>query len=267
MTPVKVNIYISHAPEDKAFADKLERWLRPMRDEVNLWFDKSATIREPKPMPLPWQILLFWYRASQQQDLKGQYAKTRAAQLDRAHLYLFLTSSNSLGNDGIIKEIETATYRRIRTEGDLKPQIYPVILTPCRWKSGAFLNVTNQLIKAVREVQRTLDEAKYRDLRPEPDEARNKMWLPYLGGDDAATEFRPPQVSYPSETLGWGIIVALLLSLFRSLQPAAVQGPIVKYKNAEPAYVRPREYVRERPLMPPPVETTFRPIEAGSDLE
>jgi hypothetical protein len=288
MTPVKVNIYISNAPEDKPFADKLERWLRPMRDEVNLWFNTGPSIREPEPLPLPWRILLFWYRASQP-DLKSQYAKVRAAQLDHAHVYLFLTSSNSLGNDAVIKEIETAAHRRIRIESGLKPLIYPVILTPCRWKNDSrlaacpplgpeksikecaseeegFLSVVNQLVHVIREIQRSLDEAKYRESRPEPDESRRKMWLPYLGGDDDATAFRPPQINYPSETLGWGILFALLLSIFKSLQPAQPEQSVEKYGNAEPAYVRPREYLRERPMVQPTEEIPFRPIE-GNGIE
>lgn len=54
------NIFISHVPSDKPVLDKLLQWLHPMRDEVNIYF--KAPPPPPKQLPLPWQLLLFWYQ-------------------------------------------------------------------------------------------------------------------------------------------------------------------------------------------------------------
>jgi hypothetical protein len=273
LTPVKVNIYISYTIQDKGVLEKLLYWLYPMRDEVNIWFVNPPDEDKIKPMPAPWNFLFFWYEAP---DPMEQYKKVLTAQIQRAHIYIFLTNYRALVDQRVAQEIEFAVKRRIDPDHALNPLIFPLITSPCNWQKNtrisgykplgsdkkslseakqeeeAYLEITQQLTKAIRSIQITLNEAKYALSQMTPEAKRALKPNPYLEEDTEATTFRPPKVSYPPEWLGWAIILLIFISIAGAVYR---QNPRIIRKrgdNAEQQQIRPQEFRRENPIMPPP---------------
>ncbi len=269
MTPVKINVFISCDRADSPYRDTLLTWLYPMRDEVNLWFEKPPP--PPPPLPLPWQILLFWYSPP---NSRYEYYHRLQKQKERAHIYLFLTSYKSLNNNNIQGDVSLAVNRRIATGDDLNPLIFPVLLSPSHWQQQSglsgfrplgskktlaetkpieegFLQLTDQLAKFVKVLQRRLTEEKFYQTRivtadPGVVAARKDRAYPYLGDDDDATEM-PEIVSMElPEWLGWGIIVLIAVLTYKGLQPPLP----VTTKHYRSSTERQMEYRRENPLAP-----------------
>ncbi len=270
LTPVKINIYVSYTESDMAVLGKLLHWLYPMRDEINVWFRNPP--RPAPPLPTPWKLLFFWY---QPPDLLGQYSKVLKAQMERAHIYLFLTNYKSLSDRRIDAEIEIAVTRRVQGAHELNPHIYPVITTPCQWKSHSrlggykplgpkkslaeikpeeegYLELTEQLTKVIRSIQTPLNEAKYALSKLNPEEQKLLKPNLYLNDDPNATVFKAPSVNYPPEWLGWAVILILFLSVVGAIVRENPRIIRTKYEGAEKEDVRPPEYRRENPMMPPP---------------
>lgn len=276
MNPVKVNIFISHAPEDKPAADRLMEWLYPMRDEVNVWH--YAPPRAPEDLSLPWRLLLPWY---QPLDPRVLYAETIKKRRENAHIYLFLTSFKSLKSKRVEEDITTAVSRRIECSwGSLAPLVLPVLLSPSRWKEASrlakfeplakgvplsnfpqlddgYLMVTEQIAALVKVVQARLNEARFYQYHPSSLEkglqpmAKNS--LPYLGEDPAQFEFQAPAQFRPPEWVGWSLI-ALIFTLsagsFRQQHPAVSS----LHLKARPDKEYETEYPRTMPMMPPSEE-------------
>ncbi len=267
MTPVKINLFISCDKADRKYCETLLNWLYPMRDEVNLWYENQPD--PPPELPLPWQILLFWYSPP---DRRYEYARKLQKQKERAHIYLFLTSYKSLNNSVIQGDISLAVNRRITTGDDLNPLVFPVLLSPSHWQqySGlagykplgpkktlaeikpieeGFLQLTDQLAKYIKVLQRRLTEERFYQTRPvktdtglaaPPDRAH-----PYLGDDDEATIMsESTRVELP-EWLGWGLIALIIVLTYRGLQPNIPLAP-TRYRSLE----RPAEYPRTVPMIP-----------------
>lgn len=282
MQAVKVNIFISHAPEDRPQLDKLLRWLYPMRDEVNLWY--SDPPKRPIPLTLPWQILLFWYIPP---DNRPRYRKALKAQLEKSHIYLFLTSYNSLSNRDIEDEIDIAARRRIKGDDLLGPFIYPILLSPSRWKKtsrlagfepmaegkdlasfkqddAGYLAVTEELSALIKVLQTRLGEAKFhksRDATVDSDQISNdKRIPPYLGESDGTLAYQEIEPFEPPEWLGWSLLLFLFISFLGSLMPSRVMAPS-RYDNIESDNEKSWEYPRENPMMPPRDSIVFPPPE------
>ena len=260
MRPVKVNIYISYTAEDKIYLQKLLRWLHPMRDEVNVWFYNPPPPLHP--LPLPWQILLFWYTPP---NPMSYYLRTLQSQFGAAHLYLFLTSHRTLADARVGEEITAAVNRHIE-HGDKFLRLYPVVVSPSHWKNHSrlarfktlgpkkplnqiqpeeegYLELTEQISKEVKALQRNLDELKF--ARNQPGESP-AAWPPLLG---EAKVYPIPEVVSPPEWMGWVVIAALLLSVYYSLSPSLPGlpgGRGYEYEKRSP------EYPRQNPLAPPP---------------
>ncbi len=268
MTPVKINLFISCDRSDQPYLQTLLSWLYPMRDEVNLWYEKPPP--EPPPLPLPWQILLFWYSPP---NNRSEYYRRLQKQKERAHIYLFLTSYKSLNNMNIQGDISLAVNRRIATGDELNPLIFPVLLTPSNWKEQSglagfkplgtnktlseykpveegFLQLTNQLAKYIHALQRRLGEEKYFHSRLVAADAGTGLTAerahPYLGDDDEAMKMPEMKEVYLPEWLGWAIIALIAILTYRGLQPPLPLRP--KYYRS--ASERPVEYKREYPLAP-----------------
>lgn len=285
MTPVKVNIFISHAPADKSAAERLLEWLYPMRDEVNVWhYDPPWG---PEKLPLPWRLLLPWYQPA---DPRVLYAKTLKARRENAHIYVFLTSYKSLNNKQVEDDAIHAVSRRVDCEwDDLAPLVLPVLLSPSRWKtesrlaqfeplaSGkpisnftrseeAYLLVTEQISALVKVIQVRLNETRFYQYHPETHghaiHPASKNSLPYLGENPDQFNFDPPEPFRPSEWVGWAVI-ALIFTLsagsFRKNHPAVSS----LHLNARPDKEYQAEYPRPLPMMPPPAnsEIVFPPVE------
>lgn len=276
MTPVKINLFISCDRADRHYRDTLLSWLYPMRDEVNLWFEQPP--EPPEPLSLPWQILLFWYNPP---DERYDYVKSVQKQKERAHIYLFLTSYRSLSNHYIQGDISLAVNRRIARSDDLNPLIFPVLLSPSHWQQSSglsgykplgpkktlaevkpieegFLQLTDQLAKYIKVLQRRLTEERFYQSRlaktdaglvPAPERAQ-----PYLGDDDEATEMpEVVRVELP-EWLGWGIIALLIVLTYRGLQPA-----LPTSRKFYQSVGQEREYPRENPMAPVEKPIVFPP--------
>ena len=265
MRSAKVNIYISLTAEDRQYLAKLLRWLQPMRDEVNIWY--LSPPKAVEPLSFPWQILLFWYTPP---NPLAYYARTLQSQFESAHIYLFLVSHRSLTDARVGEEITGAVNRHVE-HGDRYVRIFPVVVSPSHWKNHSrlarfktlgpkkalnqvqpeeegYLELTEQLSKEIKVLQRNLDELKY--ARAQPSESP-QAWPPLLG--EAKTYPIPDAVS-PPEWLGWVILLALVLSVWYSLSPSLPSMPARRYRHIDYEQ-KPPEYRREHPMMPPPDET------------
>ncbi len=286
MTPVKLNVYISYAPDDRKAVLTLRDWLYPMRDEVNIWFNDPP--KAPAPLSLPWELISYVLPFFRSHDWRKEYAKVDKRRKERAHIYLFMTSYKSLIDNRIDDDITLAAERRI--EGDwLSPRIYPVVVSPSLWKERSrlarykpigpkkslaetkpaeegYLEITQQLSKVIKEMQRDLDEAKFAKSRLSSPGANasptpSKTAQPYLGDDDDLLEFRAPAQSNPPEWLGWSIIFLLIIFTAQGLRNEMPRVSVGRYENARPANAWQPEYRREHPLMPPKVDKPFPPPE------
>jgi hypothetical protein len=281
MIPVKVNIYLSHTPDDKAQLDVLLRWLYPMRDEVNLWYNDPP--KKPPELPLPWQLLLFWYTPP---DMTAKYARILQARREKAHIYLFLTSYASISDKNIEPEIDIAVNRRIAGDDFTGPFVFPLILSASTWKDTSrlagfkalargiplasfkqkdegYLAITEEIAELVKLLQRRLGEAKFYQSRlaaaDTPSLGAGKRSLPYLGESDGDLEYQEVTYFEPSEWLGWSIILFLFISLISSLMPEKVLR--TRYENAKAANDFGPEYYREHPMSPPADTIDFPPVE------
>jgi hypothetical protein len=243
MTPVKLKVYISHTAADKKTVKELYDFLRPMHDEVDIWYyDPPAS---PRPLSLPWEWFSMLLPIFQPRDSRMEYAKVDQRRKERAHIYLFMTSYKSLNDPQIQNDLRLAASRRV--EGDwLSPHIFPVILAPSLWKEKSplsnfevlgpkkktlveikpieegFYEIAMSLSKTIKVAQRDLDEAKYAQSRlaaPDtPSLPAGQQAQPYLGDDDDTLEFKaPPQIN-PPEWLGWMIWFFLFISVLRGLR-------------------------------------------------
>ena len=267
MTPVKINLFISCDKADRKYCETLLNWLYPMRDEVNLWYENQPD--PPPQLPLPWQLLLFWYSPP---DRRSEYARKLQKQKERTHIFLFLTSYKSILNTAIQGDISLAVNRRIVTGDDLNPLVFPVLLSPSHWQQQSglagykplgpkktlaetkpveegFLQLTEQLSKYIKVLQRRLTEERFYQSRlVKADaglQAPSLRSQPYLGDDDEATEMsETTQVELP-EWLGWGLIALIIVLTYRGLQPN-IALPATRYRSVE----RPVEYPRTVPMIP-----------------
>jgi hypothetical protein len=242
-----------------------------MRDEVNIWF-----VNPPKPlppMPAPWNFLFFWYEVP---DVMTKYREVLIAQLQRTHIFIFLTNYASLLDARTGQEIDFAVKRRINTHlHDFTPIIFPIITSPCQWqrdsrlsgfkplgpkkslaeakiKDEAYLDITEQLSQTIRSIQTTLNETRFAISKMTPEEQKALAPNTYLDGDDRATQYTPPSVSYPPEWLGWSIVLLIFISIAGAVYRQSPRIIRKRGDNAEQHYVRPQEYRREYPITPPP---------------
>lgn len=265
---MKINLYISYDFKDYQTLQKLLRWLYPMRDEVNIWYNNPPP--GPEPLPLPWRILLFWYR---QPDPRRYYLRNLKKQCERGHIYLFLTSYTSIQNNWIEDEITTAVTRYTEF-GNRYIRVYPVLVAPSHWQrhsrlahfkilgprttltatapeEAGYLELTEQLTKVIKELQRNLEEEKFAQSRGLQDgditPIRRSSVGPNVEDDPAQFFDLPPSFTAP-EWLGWAVLFLLIIVTLYSLQPNRV-GASRRFYNDEP---KPIEYLRDYPPMPPP---------------
>jgi hypothetical protein len=282
LVPVKVNIFISYAPEDKKQLEKLLRWFYPMRDEVNLFYKDSP--KPPVQLSLPWQILLFWYTAP---DLRGKYQRIYEAQREKAHIYLFLTSYKSLSNKQIEDDIEVAARRRIEGDDFMGPFVYPILLSPSRWteesrlagfkpladgiplssfkqEEDGYLTVTEEVASMIKDLQNRLGEAKFSAMRkvsPDVSPSRaNKQTGPYLGDAEESLNFHDIEPFEPPEWLGWSILLFIFISFINYMLPDRPAGA-GRYENVKNEKDFGWEYMREHPIVPVKDSVKFPPNE------
>jgi hypothetical protein len=266
MEPVKINIFISCVWEDRPYLETLLQWLYPMRDEVNFWYN------DPPPRPpmfsLPWQLLLFWYR---RRDPRAEYGHVLENQLNRAHVYLFMTSYKSVIDPSVEHEISTAVQRYI-AQGDKYVRIHPLLLKPSQWKTQSrlarfkpigmpapisqlpledegWLAIAEELKSIVHQLQRNLNELRqFKQLS----EGSGQLPAADTGEDAGAVYLDVPEPFDPPEWLGWSIIIGLIMLTLVRLGPQMPTRANKRYQNVPPPESRPPEYLREQPLAPVP---------------
>lgn len=299
MTPIKVNIFISHAPADKASADRLLEWMYPMRDEVNLWHYDPP--KKPAELPPSWQILsiFFWepinfimktFFGWKPFDLLELYNEKTKLRRENAHIYIFLTSYKSLADKQVESDIVLSSTRRIECSwGDLAPLVMPILLTPSRWKDTSrlaqfkplvngielsrfpqpeegYLLATEQIVAQAKSLQAKLNEARYFKYYPELDAKSivpaSRYCHPYLGEDPDQFEFNPPKPFRPSDWSGWAVIILIIMLSVGSFEKNS-QAIYSLHLHARPAKEYQTEYPRKMPLAPPPAnaEIVFPPVE------
>ncbi len=266
MTPVKLKVYISHTPDDKNTVKQLYEFLRPMHDEVDIWYNDPPPA--PKPLSVPWEWFSSFLPIFQPRDYRDEYAKVDKRRKEKAHIYLFLTSYKSLNDARVQNDIRFVAERRVENDW-LSPHIYPIIMAPSMWKERSTLSkfktlgpkkalieikpieegyyeIATQLSKVIKEVQRDLDEAKFAQARlVAPDTAAlppSRQAQPYLGGEDETLEFKAPAQVNPPEWLGWLIWFFLFFSVMRGLRGELMRPTIGHYEKSG--------FQREQPARP-----------------
>jgi hypothetical protein len=282
---MKVNVFIVHAPEDKAKADRLMEWLHPIQDEVNLWHYSPPA--RPGPLPLSWRILMPWYH---QVDPVALYREPLKRRRENAHIYVFLTSSISINHPRFQEDLSLALARRADCEREeLGPLILPLLWNKSDWEKrsrlGAFepllrgkpitsfssedegfKQATAELAALIKLVQSRLSEAKYYRIQiknnPFDISPASGYALPYLGEHPEQFDFHPPTPFRPADWLGWCLIALIFFVSVGSFRKtnAAVSSLHLK---AKPDYIKGAEYPRENPVLPvhDTAKMKFPPIE------
>ncbi len=248
--------------------NKLLRWLYPMRDEVNIWYNEPPP--GPEPLPLPWRMLLFWYR---QPDPRRYYLRNLKKQSERAHIYLFLTSYHSI-QDGWIEEEITTAVTRYTEFGDRYIRVYPVLVSPSHWQrhsrlahfkvlgprttlaatvpeEAGYLEIAEQVARVVKELQRNLEEERFAQGRLQQDSDITPIRTSSIGpnAEEDPLQFYelPPTFTAP-EWLGWSVLFLLFLVTMYGLQPKKIGAAARRFYQDE---TQPTEYLRDYPPMPP----------------
>lgn len=272
MTPVKLKVYISYTPDDKKAVKELYEFMRPMHDEVDIWYNDPPPA--PQPLPVPWEWFSVILPIFQPRDYREEYAKVDKRRKERAHIYLFMTSYKALNDNRIQNDIRLAAERRVENDW-LSPQIFPIIMAPSLWKEKSplskyktlgpkktlievkpveegYYEIATQLSKVLKTVQRDLDEAKYSQARlvaPDASAVSSRPHAqPYLGDEDETLQFKAPPQVIPPEWLGWMIWIFLFLSVLRGIRGDLPRTALRRFESAEPAQTWQPEYQREQPM-------------------
>lgn len=256
-----LHLYISYAPDDAKQLIKLLRWLKPLEEKyfVRVWYNRPPP--PPPALPLPWNILLFWYSPPRH---KAPYHPDMPEQLEKAHIYLFLTSHKSITVPWITQiEIPQAVDRYTRL-GASFIRIFPVVLTPSHWKRHSRLAGFKPIgpSKSLAEIKP--EEEGYLQvvdqLRPIVEELRQN-WIEETHRLGLPTDdfFRPPQAALPGPEpaslpgwAGWVLLALLLYSVTNWYTTSCAPRMYHKYKpSILPAQKRTDEYWRLNPVLPP----------------
>lgn len=248
-----LRLYISYAPADQAYLDKLLKWLKPLEGSYSL------KITHPVYAPphlhhgvLPTTQVIYpfhWEKALQQ--------------LNKAHIYLFLISYNSLSMPYIgQEEVPRAVERHVKYGEDFV-RIFPVLLSPSLWTEysglsgftplGQQLPLTNiqpeeegyrqimvQLRQVVEELQRNWVEETFRNGSPLEDFLQAPQPAPGKAG------FKPLP--------GW-VGVVMVLSLFYMVTSFYLQScaPRIYGKTPDVGFYQdpPERFIRDNPVRQP----------------
>jgi hypothetical protein len=302
MPPAPINIYISHAPEDRDVLQKLLRWLRPLEQQyfLRIWY--NVPVPPPDPIPLSWRILLFWYTPPPRYAFPWHPQITeRVAQ---AHIFLFLTSYKSISTPWIEQREIVPAVQRFSRLGPGRVRIFPVIVSPSRWEESsrlgafrplgpprplstydpddeAFLVLVRQLEKVIQDIQRNQTERQHLLARPAQPEAPHAVpddtFLPELDEFSRTNPVEAPAQEWPLPGwLGSTIILIILWLTYLGIEPYVRYRFSTPYRplQAEPVIeIPPDELVRENELYPPPFDrplydtTEYPPIDTLPRVE
>lgn len=252
-----LRLYISYAPADRPYLDKLLKWLKPLEERyaLQLWYADPAKAslflyhryHAPGPVlyfPADWEKMV--------------------NRLMQAHIYLFLVSHNSLSTPYVEQEEVPRAVDRYIKYGEDFVQVLPVLLSPSQWDkhsrlsefpalSGSlpltesdseeegFHRTVTQLQIIVEKLQRNWMEEKHR--------------LGLGEKEDGTPELLPAAPAGFKPLPGW-VGMAMLMSVFylvtsfylRSCAPRMYHMYVPETVPYQPP---PDRYLRENPLTPP----------------
>ncbi|MFN0013069.1 MAG: toll/interleukin-1 receptor domain-containing protein [Saprospiraceae bacterium] len=248
-----LRIYISYAPADSPYLATLLQWLRPLQEKyfLEVW-------HHPKPL---------------QGSPELYYREAMLNNLEQAHIYLFLTSNNSLKTAHIAQEELPRAIARHAAHGDKYVRLLPVVLSPTGGKNLPVLAAFKPIGGGKPLSDWKTDDAGYRliasDLQHVIEELRRNWMEEYhrldMPLDDFAQYRLPPP---PPPTLqpipGWAGALMLLIIFYMVtswyLSGCAPRMYHMYVPKSMPYQSLPEQYFRENPVNPPE-EVPKRPEE------
>ncbi|MFN4080707.1 MAG: hypothetical protein ACK4NS_07375 [Saprospiraceae bacterium] len=287
-----LNIYISHAPEDKAMLDKLLKALYPLEKQYHLRIWYNTPVNPQIILDGPWKFVPFARLLTYRWRRKGWIINPdQSDRIAKAHIYLFLTSYKSLGASWIEDlEIIPAT-RRFIQYGERFVRIFPILLAPSLHKeksrlSGfpilgppttiakypledeAWLEVCKQLEAHIKQMQANLIESAA--IVQANAGAASSAEVQTLDGDaqflseEAHAEFGPPRIDltkpvFVPHILAWSILFGLTALGYMLIAPRLFVRP---YRPTRQEVVRSAESARRLDVHP----REFAPVQITPTL-
>jgi hypothetical protein len=237
-----LRVYLSYDPADKDYLQTLLRWLRPLEQKYNLHV---------------WHIPL-----AQPDGTQPYYWDNMINELEQAHLYLFLTSPNSLKSTQVQKEEIPRALKHQAKQGRHLVQLYCIPLPGANgsaalermptlgkakqiddWKSDlvGYEFLTKDLEAVISELERTWIEEQHRtSLAPA---------LPTGVLAPAPKTRLKPIPGWLSVSFLFAIFYIVTSLYFRECAPRRYHG--VAPGTTVPPTLPPRPYARENPITPP----------------
>ncbi len=236
-----LRVYISYDPADAAYLQTLLRWLRPLEQKyhLNIWHLPLAKGGEKQPY--------YW------DDMLNR--------LEKAHLYLFLTSAHSAKNERVHKEELPRALKRQAQLGPSLVQLYRIPLPGATygaalqnvpllgtakqiedWRSDliGYELLTKDIERVIRELSLNWVEEKHRT---------GSMLLPDSRMPRAKKVSLKPIPGWLSVAFVSAILYITTSLYFEECAPRRYHGIS---PNATPPYsAPPRPYMRENPIVAP----------------
>jgi hypothetical protein len=115
-----LRVYISCAQADRPYLDRLLQWLRPLEQKY---------------------FLQTWHHSAPLSGTQEVYQwDDMLDNLQQAHIYLFLTSKNSLGTDYIEREEVSRAVARHTELGEKYVRVLPIQVSPSNWSKASGLS-------------------------------------------------------------------------------------------------------------------------------
>lgn len=257
-----LNIYISHAPGDAKYLATLLEWLKPLEERyfLRIWYNQGQ--RRGADLPLPWNLLLFWYTPP---GSSAPFRPDPPPELEQGHIYLFLTSHHALATPHIDQVEIPAAAARYHEYGPEYVRIFPILVSPSHWKTYSRLAHFTSLGPKRTLEEMTPKEEGYREivqqLQPIIETLRRNWMEKYQRDGLALQEFSQPAPALPPGQavaplpgwMGWALLALLLYSVMNwyasSCSPRMYHGD---YKPLLPPEERPpQEFPRDQRVRPP----------------
>lgn len=252
-----LRIYLSYAPADKSYLNELLEWLRPLEEKYAL------RVYHPQMTPMPNLHHHKYYVPGQELVYPSDW-ETAAEQLEAAHLYLFLISYHALCIPYIDQEEVSAAVTRYQRLGKEFVRVFPVLLSPSRWKEqsrlagfdvlggdktlvetdpreNGYKRIIEQLILAIEALRRNWAEEQHRLGLPTDESTRSELSAPT----------RNAYQTIP----GWaGAVMVMALLYMTTSWYFSACAPRMYYlytPESLPYEPAPEQYWRHNPLYPP----------------
>ncbi len=237
-----LRVYLSYAPADKDYLQTLLRWLRPLEQkyQLHVWHLPLAQPAEGKPY--------FW--------------DAMLNELERAHLFLFLTSKNSLEATHIQKEEIPRAFKRQAALGSHLVQLYRIPLPGANGNTALDQIPTLGKVKQIDDWKNDLVGYEFliKDLEASISELK-RSWIEEQHRTGIALTLpadrpAPPPKARLKPIPGWlslsflfAIFYMITSLYFRECAPRRYHG--LSPETTVPYLPSPEHYTRENPVTPP----------------